>query len=307
MQGQGGAQGPRAARRRLRHGPRRRRLASRIQYQNANNSVRVTDEFMQAVDRRRRLAPAGRHRRRGHHDGPGPRPVPPDRRGRVGVRRPRPAVRHHDQPLAHRRTPPAASTAPTRAREYMHLDNSACNLASHQPAASSSTTTTRFDVEGFQAHRRGHLHRPGDPGRQRRLPDAERSPRPAAASASSASATPTSAPCSWRSACPTTPTTAGPGPPPSPSLMTGHAYATSARIASRMGPFAGFADNEEHMLGVLRMHRDAAAQHRRGAGARPSCCRAAQAGVGRRRGRRRGVRRAQQPGHRCWRPPAPSA
>ena len=28
------------------------------------------------------------------------------------------------------------------------------------------------------------------------------------------------------------------------SLMTGHAYATSARIASRMGPFAGFAANE---------------------------------------------------------------
>jgi ribonucleoside-diphosphate reductase alpha chain len=41
------------------------------------------------------------------------------------------------------------------------------------------------------------------------------------------------------------------------SLMTGHAYATSAKIASRMGPFAGFADNEVHMLNVLRMHRDA--------------------------------------------------
>jgi len=44
------------------------------------------------------------------------------------------------------------------------------------------------------------------------------------------------------------------------SLMTGHAYATSARIASRMGPFAGFADNEEHMLRVLRMHRSAASE-----------------------------------------------
>jgi ribonucleoside-diphosphate reductase alpha chain len=43
------------------------------------------------------------------------------------------------------------------------------------------------------------------------------------------------------------------------SLMTGHAYATSARIASRMGPFAGFADNEQYMLDVLRMHREAAA------------------------------------------------
>jgi ribonucleoside-diphosphate reductase alpha chain len=41
------------------------------------------------------------------------------------------------------------------------------------------------------------------------------------------------------------------------SLMTGHSYATSARTASRMGPFAGFADNESYMLEVLRMHRDA--------------------------------------------------
>jgi ribonucleoside-diphosphate reductase alpha chain len=41
------------------------------------------------------------------------------------------------------------------------------------------------------------------------------------------------------------------------SLMTGHSYATSARTAARLGPFAGFAENEEHMLRVLRMHRDA--------------------------------------------------
>ena len=41
------------------------------------------------------------------------------------------------------------------------------------------------------------------------------------------------------------------------SLMTGHAYATSAKIASRMGAFAGFAENERYMLNVLRMHRDA--------------------------------------------------
>ena len=41
------------------------------------------------------------------------------------------------------------------------------------------------------------------------------------------------------------------------SLMTGHAYATSARTASRMGPFAGFSENEQYMLQVLRMHRDA--------------------------------------------------
>ncbi|MFZ8968572.1 MAG: vitamin B12-dependent ribonucleotide reductase [Ilumatobacteraceae bacterium] len=41
------------------------------------------------------------------------------------------------------------------------------------------------------------------------------------------------------------------------SLMTGHAYAISARTAARMGPFEGYDDNSEHMLRVLGMHRDA--------------------------------------------------
>ena len=43
------------------------------------------------------------------------------------------------------------------------------------------------------------------------------------------------------------------------ALMTGHSYATSARTAARMGPFAGFHENRDAMLDVLRMHRDAAA------------------------------------------------
>jgi ribonucleoside-diphosphate reductase alpha chain len=41
------------------------------------------------------------------------------------------------------------------------------------------------------------------------------------------------------------------------ALMTGYAYATSARLAARMGPFAGFHQNAEPMGNVLRMHRDA--------------------------------------------------
>jgi len=40
------------------------------------------------------------------------------------------------------------------------------------------------------------------------------------------------------------------------ALLTGHAYATSARTAGRMGPFAGFQKNSEHMLRVLGMHRE---------------------------------------------------
>ena len=43
------------------------------------------------------------------------------------------------------------------------------------------------------------------------------------------------------------------------ALMTGHAYETSARLAARMGPFAGFNENREPMLKVLGMHRAEAA------------------------------------------------
>jgi len=39
------------------------------------------------------------------------------------------------------------------------------------------------------------------------------------------------------------------------ALMTGHAYATSAKMASRVGPFAGYRKDREAMLNVLRMHR----------------------------------------------------
>ena len=41
------------------------------------------------------------------------------------------------------------------------------------------------------------------------------------------------------------------------ALLTGQSYATSARTAARMGPFAGYQENRTHMLKVLGMHRDA--------------------------------------------------
>jgi ribonucleoside-diphosphate reductase alpha chain len=44
------------------------------------------------------------------------------------------------------------------------------------------------------------------------------------------------------------------------ALMTGHCYATSARIARRVGAFDGFAENREPMLRVIGKHRDAAAR-----------------------------------------------
>ena len=41
------------------------------------------------------------------------------------------------------------------------------------------------------------------------------------------------------------------------ALMCGEAYAQSARIAEKMGPFPGYAVNREPMLDVIRMHRNA--------------------------------------------------
>ncbi len=41
------------------------------------------------------------------------------------------------------------------------------------------------------------------------------------------------------------------------ALMTGEAYAQSARVAERMGPFGGYLRNRDAMLDVVRMHRDA--------------------------------------------------
>jgi ribonucleoside-diphosphate reductase alpha chain len=41
------------------------------------------------------------------------------------------------------------------------------------------------------------------------------------------------------------------------AIMTGEAYLQSARIAAKMGPFAGYAKNREPFLEVMRMHRNA--------------------------------------------------
>ena len=45
------------------------------------------------------------------------------------------------------------------------------------------------------------------------------------------------------------------------ALMTGVSYATSAEIASEVGPFAGFERNRDHMLRVIRNHRRAVYAH----------------------------------------------
>ena len=48
------------------------------------------------------------------------------------------------------------------------------------------------------------------------------------------------------------------------AIMTGVAYATSAEMAGELGPFPRYADNAEHMLRVIRNHRNAALGHSTG-------------------------------------------
>jgi ribonucleoside-diphosphate reductase alpha chain len=59
------------------------------------------------------------------------------------------------------------------------------------------------------------------------------------------------------------------------ALMTGESYAQSARIAERMGPFGGYPRNRDAMIDVIRMHRDSLRPIKEQA-VQPSLLRAAQ-------------------------------
>ena len=72
-----------------------------IQYQNANNSVRVSDEFMERAEHGEEWEFTARHGRLRGRSHAGARRARADRRRRLALRRPGHAVRHHDQRLAH--------------------------------------------------------------------------------------------------------------------------------------------------------------------------------------------------------------
>ena len=183
------------------------------QYQNANNSVRVTDEFMEAVLDGRDWELTART------DGSVIRTVPARDLFRQIAHS---AWECADPGLQYDTTINRWHTAPNTGRingsnpccEYVHLDNSACNLASMN-LLTFLDENDEFDVEGFKAAVAVVFTGHGDHRGQRRLPDGEDRRDDAGLPPARASATPTWARCSWRRACPTTPTPAGPGRPPS--------------------------------------------------------------------------------------------
>ncbi|MGH9011687.1 MAG: LAGLIDADG family homing endonuclease, partial [Acidimicrobiia bacterium] len=222
------------------------------QYQNANNSVRVTDEFMEAVvnDRDWDLKAV--------KDGT---PLKTVRARKILREISEAAWECADPGMQYDTTINRWHTASNTGRinasnpcsEYMHLDNSACNLASLNLLKFLNDDGS-FDVEGFEAAVEvvftaqeilvGNADYPTP-----KIAENTRKFRQLGLGYANLGALlmaqglpyDSDAGRAWAGAI--------------TALMTGHAYATSARTAGRMGPYAGYTDNKEPTLKVLRMHR----------------------------------------------------
>jgi ribonucleoside-diphosphate reductase alpha chain len=228
-----------------------------IQYQNANNSVRVSDEFMEAVLSDGDWNLTARH---------GNATVRTVKARDLWRQMARAAWECADPGLQFDTTINKWHTSSNTDRingsnpcsEYMHIDNSACNLASIN-LMKFLDEDGGFNVDAFKAAVEvmfsaqeilvGAADYPtekiGENSRKFRQLGLGYANIGALLMASGL-AYDSDAGRAWAAAI--------------TALMTGHAYATSARTAGRMGPHEGFAENAEPMINVLRMHRDASYQ-----------------------------------------------
>jgi ribonucleoside-diphosphate reductase alpha chain len=227
-----------------------------IQYQNANNSVRVTDEFMHAVenDEDWRLIA----RTTGEPIG---EPIPARELMReiseAAWRCADPGVQY-DSTINNWHTCPNSGriSASNPCSEYMHVDDSACNLASLNLMKFRRSDGT-FDVEAFEhavdivflaqeiivspsSYPTEQITRNARAFRQLGLGYAN------LGAYLMADGVPYDSDQGRATAAAIT------------ALMTGRAYLGSARIAGKLGPYERYADNREPHNMVMCMHRDAA-------------------------------------------------
>ena len=229
--------------------------AHSVQYQNANNSVRLTDEFMAAVQNDDTWEVTART------DGS----VVERYSARSLFRQIAEAAWECADPglqftTTINRWHTAPNTGPITASnpcsEYVHLDNSACNLASLNLLAFLDADQDRFDVEGFCRAIRvvftaqdilvGNADYPteeiGQTSRDFRQLGLGYTNLGAMLMALGL-AYDSKEGRAWAGAV--------------TALMTGQAYSTSAALAERVGAFTGYSDNRVPMQDVLRRHRQA--------------------------------------------------
>lgn len=224
-----------------------------VQYQNANNSVRVTDEFMQAV------VDDGDWQLVGVKTG---KPVRTVKARDIWRQIAEAAWKCADPGLQFDTVINKWHTAPNAGRinasnpcsEYMHLDNSACNLASINLLKYLKDDGS-FDIKSFihtvelvftaQEILVGYSEYPTENITKNAKAYRELGLGYANLGALlMAQGLPYDSEEGRAQAAAIT------------ALMTGQAYATSAKLARIVGPFAGYAKDREAMMNVLKMHRE---------------------------------------------------
>lgn len=225
-----------------------------VQYQNANNSVRVTDEFMEAVradkDWDLRAVTTGK-------------PVKTIKARDLFRQIAEAAWECADPGMQFDTTVNKWHTTPNAGRingsnpcsEYMHLDNSACNLASLNLLKYLKEDGT-FDIDAFkhtveliftaQEILVGYSEYPTE-----NITKNAKAYRELGIGYANLGALLMALGLPYDSdegraiAAAVT------------AILTGHSYATSAKLARRVGPFAGYHKDQEGMIKVLKMHRQA--------------------------------------------------